>query len=181
MNVPVLIFENLISDIFGLKILTGTFLDADPDSGSCQPWIRDKHPGFATLLWTIECRAIQRIFLTSSKLCCYRTGPVIRLRFCHSKYLPSRKILNGPFQFTCSVPKMKICRHRTACTPWAPFPLSVGTHRWKTEAVSASGRSRFYRCHHRPTCTSWTPSPLPVGTHRWKTEAVSVSGRSRRF
>jgi hypothetical protein len=60
MNIPDLIFENLVS-VFVIKILT--FFDADPDSGSCQPWIRDqgwkksdpaswirdKHPRSATL------------------------------------------------------------------------------------------------------------------------------------
>jgi hypothetical protein len=53
MNIPDLIFENLVS-VFRLKILK--FFDADP--GSCQSWIRDgkigfgirdKHPGSATL------------------------------------------------------------------------------------------------------------------------------------
>jgi hypothetical protein len=32
------IFEDLVS-VSGLKLLT--FFDADPDLGSCQPWIRD--------------------------------------------------------------------------------------------------------------------------------------------
>jgi hypothetical protein len=52
MNIPDLIFENLVS-VFGLKIFK--FIDADPDPGSCQPWIQDgksrilnKHPGSAT-------------------------------------------------------------------------------------------------------------------------------------
>jgi hypothetical protein len=36
MNIPDLVFENLVS-VFGFKILK--FFDADP--GSCQPWIRD--------------------------------------------------------------------------------------------------------------------------------------------
>jgi hypothetical protein len=39
MNVPDLIFENLIS-VFWFKILK--FFDADLDPGSCQPWIRDE-------------------------------------------------------------------------------------------------------------------------------------------
>jgi len=44
MNVPDLIFEKLVS-FFGLIKLK--LFDADP--GSCQPWIRDKHHGSATL------------------------------------------------------------------------------------------------------------------------------------
>jgi hypothetical protein len=38
MNITDLSLENLIS-VFGLKILK--FFDADPDLGSCQPWIQD--------------------------------------------------------------------------------------------------------------------------------------------
>jgi hypothetical protein len=41
MNIPDLIFENLVL-AFGLKI--PKFFDADPDPGSCQPWILD--PGW---------------------------------------------------------------------------------------------------------------------------------------
>jgi hypothetical protein len=35
MNIPDLIFENLVS-VFWVKILK--LFDADPDPGSCQPW-----------------------------------------------------------------------------------------------------------------------------------------------
>jgi hypothetical protein len=45
MNIPDLIFENLIS-VFWLQILT--FFDAD--LGSCEPGFRDKHPRSATLV-----------------------------------------------------------------------------------------------------------------------------------
>ncbi len=50
-------FENLVSVFWVKNILT--FFDADPDPGSCQPWIRDgknriqdkdKHPGSTTLM-----------------------------------------------------------------------------------------------------------------------------------
>jgi hypothetical protein len=63
MNIQDLIFENLVS-VFLVKIPILKFFDADPEPGSCQPWIRDpgwkkshpgswirdEHPGPATLL-----------------------------------------------------------------------------------------------------------------------------------
>jgi hypothetical protein len=57
MNIPDLIFENLVS-VYWIKILK--FFNAYPDPGSCQSWtrdgkkirsgIRDRNPGSATLV-----------------------------------------------------------------------------------------------------------------------------------
>jgi hypothetical protein len=92
MNIPDLIFENLVS-IFGLKIFK--LFDADP--GSCQFWIRDgkigsgirdRHPGSATrgktLIYEKKITAphrrtrllakmfLQDLFLSFSSLLTYR-------------------------------------------------------------------------------------------------------------
>jgi hypothetical protein len=58
----------LLVSFFGLKILK--LFDADPDPGSCQPWIRDeknwirdKHPGSATLLLSSTDNERKRLYV----------------------------------------------------------------------------------------------------------------------
>jgi hypothetical protein len=41
-------FRDLRNNFYRLKILK--YFDADPDPGSFRPWIRNKHPGSATLI-----------------------------------------------------------------------------------------------------------------------------------
>jgi hypothetical protein len=48
-----ILFLRTSYQFFGLKILK--LFDAEP--GSCQPWIRDKHPGSATLVKVRLCSA----------------------------------------------------------------------------------------------------------------------------
>jgi hypothetical protein len=63
MNIPDLIYKNVLSVFFWVKKMVLKFFNADPDPGSCKPWIRDpgwknriraKHPGPATLANSIN-------------------------------------------------------------------------------------------------------------------------------